>query len=408
MAEFDIQKVFRQVDNELKKAYFQSRVPDMKIDWKSVGPKNVNPLFEAFKNLPTEQREKVSQEMNDVFDISINKASGPVIHNLVKLFELQTPADFEDWTLPNKSMWILINGSDEVKKRIFRYTEVDSISERFWLKVSLQGECSGKITYTGEQMSALRETISAFVFRHTGHGKQCIIDHVERDDMGEECFFVYYDKPHRIIPQWNENGFSWDVDHASSEMVFVFDYVRNELRIRAKAFDRAKRTLLCQTWADIMRGASLDQSSFRSKLYDIDDFIYREKSHLPLELVNVFSTFEVSFIDVDLDGSGKERLTYNHKDGDVYDRLDTLYSNQALVRGLAEVRKIKFRVRLNPRFKFNRDMVIYFSGDHTDLYSKNEAVRQTLADAFETLGVIQSPVMDVINGAADERNKVAV
>ena len=127
-----------------------------------------------------------------------------------------------------------------------------------------------------------------------------------------------------------------------------------------------------------------------------------------MELVNVFSTFEVSFIDVDLDGTGKERLTYHHKDGDVYDRLDTLYSNTALTRKLAEVRKIKFRVRLNPRFKFNRDMVIYFSGDHTDLYSKNEAVRQTLADAFETLGVIQPSVMDVINGAADERNKVAV
>ena len=115
-----------------------------------------------------------------------------------------------------------------------------------------------------------------------------------------------------------------------------------------------------------------------------------------------------TFIDVDLDGTGKERLTYNHKDGDVYDRLDTLYSNQALVRGLAEVRKIKFRVRLNPRFKFNRDMVIYFSGDHTDLYSKNEAIRQTLAEAFETLGVIQHPVIEIINGAADERSEVAV
>ena len=56
MAEFDIQKVFRQVNNELKKAYFQSRVPDMKIDWKTVGKNNINPLFEAFKNLPTEQR----------------------------------------------------------------------------------------------------------------------------------------------------------------------------------------------------------------------------------------------------------------------------------------------------------------------------------------------------------------
>ena len=61
-----------------------------------------------------------------------------------------------------------------------------------------------------------------------------------------------------------------------------------------------------------------------------------------------------------------------------------------MVRGLAEVRKIKFRVRLNPRFKFNRDMVIYFSGDHTDLYSKNEAVRQTLADAFETQAILIS------------------
>ena len=408
MAEFDIQKVFRQVDNELKKAYFQSRVPDMKIDWKSVGPKNVNPLFEAFKNLPTEQREKVSQEMNDVFDISINKASGPVIHNLVKLFELQTPEGFDDWTLPNKSMWILINCSDDIKKRVFRHTEVDSISERFWLRVSLQGKSKGKITYAGEQMSALRETVSAFVFRHTGHGRKCIIDYVERDDIGEECFFVYYDKPNRIIPQWNQEEFAWDVDHSSSEMVFVFDYVHNELRIRAKAFDRTKRTLLCQLWADIMRHEILDQSSFRSKLYEIDEFVYREKSHLPLELVNVFSTFEVSFIDVDLDGTGKERLTYHHKDGDVYDRLDTLYSNPALTRKLAEVRKIKFRVRLNPRFKFNRDMVIYFSGDHTDLYSKNEAIRQTLAEAFETLGVIQHPVMEIINGAADERSEVAV
>ena len=175
MAEFDIQKVFRQVDNELKKAYFQSRVPDMKIDWKSVGPKNVNPLFEAFKNLPAEQREIVSREMNDVFDISINKASGPVIHNLVNLFELQPPEGFDDWSLPNKSMWILINCSEDIQKRVLRHSEVDSISERFWLRVMLQGESKGKITYTGEQMSTLRETVSAFVFRHTGHAHKCII-----------------------------------------------------------------------------------------------------------------------------------------------------------------------------------------------------------------------------------------
>lgn len=390
MAEFNIQKVFRQVRNELKKEYFDSRAPELSIDWKRVGERNITVLFDAFKSLPDEKRNLITREMNDLFDISVNKNSGPVIHSLINLFGLTPPKDFDDWTVPDQSMWMLLNSDDEVKKRIFQYTEIDSISARYWLVQKLRADgASGKTACDAQHMTALREAISGFVFRHTGHGKQCIIDFIERDDAGEECFFVYYNKPQRIIPQWHDEQFSWDVDHASSEMVFVYNRERNELRIRAKAFDREKRSTLCQIWARAMRDTSLDDSCFVKKLYDIDEFIYRAKARLPDELLDVFSVFEVSFADVDFDGSGKQRMTLNHRDGDVYDRLDTMFSGSDAARSVAVMRKIKFRVRLNPRYKFNRDVVVYFSGDHTDLYSKNEAIRSTLIDAFKTLGVIR-------------------
>ena len=69
-------------------------------------------------------------------------------------------------------------------------------------------------------------------------------------------------------------------------MVFVYNRERNELRIRAKAFDREKRSTLCQIWARAMRDTSLDDSCFVKKLYDIDEFIYRAKARLPDELLD--------------------------------------------------------------------------------------------------------------------------
>ena len=393
MAEFNIQKVFRQVGNTLKKEYFALRAPEMNINWNAVGERNIDVLFNAFKELPDETRTIISREMNDLFDISVNKNSGPVVHSLINLFGLEPPDDFADWTMPDKSMWMLLHSNDDVRKKIFQYTEIDSISERYWLVQGLKEVAvPGKVIYDAPHMTALREAVSSFVFRHTGHGKQSIIDYVERDNASEECFFVYYNKPQRVIPQWHDDEFAWDIDRTSSEMVFVYNYERNELRIRAKSFDRDKRTALCQIWAQIMRDTTLQESCFAEKLYDIDEFIYRAKAQLPEELFDVFSVFDVSYLDVDMDGSGKERITLNRKDGDVYDRIDAMFSDSGSPRGVAAIRKIKFRVRLKPKFKFNRELVIEFSGNGTNIYSKNEAIRQTLIDAFTAIGVIKEEV----------------
>ena len=54
------------------------------------------------------------------------------------------------------------------------------------------------------------------------------------------------------------------------------------------------------------------------------------------------------------------------------------------------VRNIKFRIKLNPKYRYNRVIVVGFSRCGTDLYSKNEAYRNLLIKAFTAIGVIRS------------------
>ena len=112
MSEFNINSVFRQISRNLLKTYFASRVPDMHVNWNAVGERNVDPLFRAFKNLPEDHRAQIAGEMNDIHEIANNKNSSPVIQSLVNLYGLTPPADFSDWTLPDKSLWLILNGSD--------------------------------------------------------------------------------------------------------------------------------------------------------------------------------------------------------------------------------------------------------------------------------------------------------
>lgn len=390
MSEFNINSVFRQISRNLLKTYFASRVPDMHVNWNAVGERNVDPLFRAFKNLPEDQRAQIAGEMNDIHEIANNKNSSPVIQSLVNLYGLTPPADFSDWTLPDKSLWLILNGSDQMKKNIFQFTEIETISDRFWLVLPLKQGIIGQITYDAERMNTLRDSVSAFVFRHKGHGKNCVIDFVERNDLGEEFFFFYYDKPKRIIPQWKDELFDWDVDHASAEIVFAYNYERNELRVLAKSFDREKRTILCKIWAEVMRDSSINIRSSSKDLYELDGLLDRDNLRLPLDLLDDFTMFEVGRITIDKDGTQKDKAMFDLKEGDVYKRLDAYFVQPDCPRNIAMVRNIKFRIKLNPKYRYNRVIVVGFSRCGTDLYSKNEAYRNLLIKAFTAIGVIRS------------------
>ena len=388
MSEFNINSVFRQIHRPLLKEYFGNRAPNMDINWNAVGERNVDALFNAFKTLPDDQRIRIAGEMNDVHEIANNKNSSPVIQSLINLSGLNTPPDFSDWPLPDKALWLLLNGDEKLNKSIFQFTEVESISDRLWLVLPLVQGAPDQIKYDAKRMTTLRESVSAFVFRHRGHGKNCIIDPVDRGDLGEEYFFIYYDKPKRIIPQWDGETFIWDVDHASAEIVFVYNYMRNELRVYAKSFDRTKRTILCKIWAEVMRDTTVNINSFTGDLYELDGMLNQDNIRLPADLVDEFSKLEVGYITVDTDGTRKKNVTYDHREGDIYTLLNGFFSQPEYPRNIAVIRNIKFRIKLSPKHRYNREIVVEFTRNGTDLYSKNEKFRDLLIRLFIAIGII--------------------
>ncbi|MDD3117715.1 MAG: hypothetical protein PHQ27_00925, partial [Victivallales bacterium] len=121
------------------------------------------------------------------------------------------------------------------------------------------------------------------------------------------------------------------------------------MRIRSKGLLKEQRVTLCQIWADVMWDAKLDDACLKKATYDIDAFKYRQNSALPDELMEDVSELDVSFIDVDLDGTGKERMTFKLSEGNVYDSLDRRINPEASPRGIMVVHQIKCHLRLTPK-----------------------------------------------------------
>jgi hypothetical protein len=247
---------------------------------------------------------------------------------------------------------------------------------------------AGKLDYEDARKRRLETSVSKFIYDLEGRGKLCMLEYFDREDRDEECFFLYLNNHQKMTPQWHGQVCEWLRDPTSYEIVFVYNYARNELRIRAKGLLKEHRVTLCQIWADVMRDARLDDACLKKATYDIDAFKYRENSGLPDELMEDVSELDVSFIDVDLDGTGKERMTFKLSEGNVYDSLDRRINPEASPRGIMVVHQIKFHLRLTPKHKYNRAVTVAFSRSQTNLFSKNEAIRDLLQTIFTKWGVI--------------------
>ena len=304
MAEYNIKKVFRSVGKELLREYFNQKAPGAEIDWESVGTRNVETLFRAYKALPDDVQQMMQGELNELFDIASDRNNGTTLHTIIKQAGLKPPDDFSDWTLPDQTMWLMLHGSEEDKRKLSRFSDIDSIAERFWFPCKLYNGGAGKLDYEDARKRRLETSVSKFIYDLEGRGKLCMLEYFEREDRGEECFFLYLNNHQKMTPQWHGQVCEWLRDPTSYEIVFVYNYARNELRIRAKGLLKEHRVTLCQIWADVMRDARLDDACLKKATYDIDAFKYRENSGLPDELMEDVSELDVSFIDVDLDGKG--------------------------------------------------------------------------------------------------------
>lgn len=388
MAEYNIKKVFRSVGKELLREYFNQKAPGAEIDWESVGTRNVETLFRAYKALPDDIQQTMQGELNELFDIASDRSNGTTLHTIIKQAGLTPPDDFSEWTLPDQTMWLMLHGSEEDKRRLSRFSDIDPIAERFWLPCKLDNGGAGKLDYEDGRKRRLETSVSKFIYDLEGRGKLCMLEYFDREDRDEECFFLYLNNHQKMTPQWHGQVCEWLRDPTSYEIVFVYNYARNELRIRAKGLLKEHRVTLCQIWADVMRDARLDDACLKKATYDIDAFKYRENSGLPDELMEDVSELDVSFIDVDLDGTGKERMTFKLSEGNVYDSLDRRINPEASPRGIMVVHQIKFHLQLTPKHKYNRAVTVAFSRSQTNLFSKNEAIRDLLQTIFTKWGVI--------------------
>ncbi len=384
MADFNIMKVFRQLSSTMKQDYFDDRAPELG----NVENKKVNELFADFKALPEAKRIRISGEMSDVYAAASCRSAGAVVRTLTTCFGILIPGDFYDRSITEQILWLLLYGGRELREQLFRLTELENISARLWF-VRKMKDIPQKHGYSSEQLENLKNAFGNFIFRHTGYGQKCQIEFLDRSDCGEECFFLYYERPRRITPQWLNGSLRWGIDRNCFEMVLVFNRSRNEIRIRTAIQDKMKKTALCAIWAEILHHSSLVETSAGGHNYNLDPFISKTvfMNDNPV-LRNLLASIDIAAIELDMDGSGRQKIQYSSMDLDIYQALELLFSNPAVPKNIVSVRKLRFRLRLAPKTGFSREISVTFTPEHTDLYSKNEVIRKTLETIFQALGII--------------------
>src|SRR5690606_25441186 len=63
----------RQCPNDALKAYFDAKGIPIEIDWQSLTPRKIDPLFEATEGLPDNLRQRVDRDFRLVFEMATDK-----------------------------------------------------------------------------------------------------------------------------------------------------------------------------------------------------------------------------------------------------------------------------------------------------------------------------------------------
>ncbi len=381
MSTYNQKKIFRAVSNDLLVEFFKRYAPELEVDWEKVKARNVDALYFGYLRLPDTRRAVIDSLLHELHTVAERPDNAVTLHALLNEHGLNPPDAIRDGVIHDLAMWIMLE-NESAWTHAARFAHTDKMAQSLWFVKGVEdGGDPEPDEYEDERFDRLRDEVCAYVYTMEGRGKHGHVEYFERDGR-HEYFFVYLSNHACSVMQWREkNEFERGIDHASYEIVFIYDREKKQISLRTSG-SKDHKARLCELWADVMRDAVIHEENPEKPVFSINSFKERGTELAPDASGDVVEA-EVVSLEIGIKGYRGSRRVYEELDGDLYDKMEREINQKTLPRSLMEVHKVKIRVTLDDDFGRSRRQTLTITADHCDLQNKNPKVREILAECLQ-------------------------
>lgn len=131
---FDPRKVLRQIANPLLKEFFDRRGELRNMAWEELTETRIEPVFEAWQQLPERPRKEVQVTLQDVVELADERGLS-VLAEEVKLRCPGREAEFNGWDgRADRAMWVYLNVPEAFEEAAL-FARADALAAgRYWIK----------------------------------------------------------------------------------------------------------------------------------------------------------------------------------------------------------------------------------------------------------------------------------
>ena len=270
----------------------------------------------------------------NVFQATGRRTGRPIAYVLEEN-RVKEPERFPDWSPIEKAAWCFLHLPSGKWQELCALVRLRRYTLRDWLKVRVTKAPKREPDNSEEDLNQLRDAVCAAVSREESRGRYGDVSHIEeRDCRSRKSYYILRMNDHVVEkPVWIEaNRFDDRTSRDAFQIVFMFDWNRNEIHIRYDGGDAAYRQFLCEVWAKTMlgEGAMVERKKDSYDIQQFKDPVYGK--NLLLDTDSSIRRAEVVFLKLLREGNKQRSRTYRESTG-LYDTLES-----ELAEGMGQVR----------------------------------------------------------------------
>lgn len=229
---FDPRKVLKQIDNALLREFFSRRNELEGIPWGDLTPHRIEPIFDAWQQLPDEARNDIHNVMQQVHDLADPRAIRILAEEVGYRLRARL-AEFEELrSRQSKAMWAYLNCRPAFKAAGF-WSHADALQGgRSWNRRN--GLPIEPFDPSELRIRSLATELTEYYSTRELRGRHCKVEHHQRHD-GPHYFFAYLDDYPEAVIEFNaENEPVPRSARQAFENVFVFDPTDGSMELCAR------------------------------------------------------------------------------------------------------------------------------------------------------------------------------
>ena len=240
------------------------------MDFSAIQEAQSNELYEAWLEVPEEQRTAMRAEFREIFEMGCEKGFWAIMDEA----RWQWRDDPERWTefierlsaLPGHSHRAMITYLDypECWRGAIRFYDSDSLP--YWRKRKHLGH--GAADTDSGSLEQLADLIRTYFHRKEGRGKHCLVESCRRGEL--DYFFAYPEDYSQQQIEWVKGAFDQRPHNPTFEVVFVYSQQEGTLDLNFRGPYRAVEPLQGMFATAILKLDRLPPDPDDVRVYDLD------------------------------------------------------------------------------------------------------------------------------------------